>query len=128
MPSITSGFLRAPSKCWYPSGRCSASWPQWSSCGMLSWMKSKHADAKNTSKKKLLFLSILPPLVRRVSGAHVQPVETGQPGSNANPEGDTTMRFMLLLPAPAQALEDCAIPPVEIVTAMRKFSQDMVKA
>ncbi len=38
------------------------------------------------------------------------------------------MRFMLLLPAPAQALEDCAIPPVEIVTAMRKFSQDMVKA
>ncbi len=38
------------------------------------------------------------------------------------------MRFMMLLPAPAQALEDCAIPPVEIVTAMRKFSQDMVKA
>jgi hypothetical protein len=38
------------------------------------------------------------------------------------------MRFMLLLPAPAQALEDCAIPPAEIVTAMRKFNQDMAKA
>lgn len=38
------------------------------------------------------------------------------------------MRFMMLLPAPAQALEDCAIPPVEIVTAMRKFNRDMAKA
>jgi hypothetical protein len=38
------------------------------------------------------------------------------------------MRFMMLLPAPAQALEDCAIPPAEIVTAMRKFNQELVKA
>jgi hypothetical protein len=38
------------------------------------------------------------------------------------------MRFMMLLPAPAQALEQCAVPTVEIVTAMRKFNEDMAKA
>ena len=38
------------------------------------------------------------------------------------------MRFMMLLPAPAQALEACAIPPTEIVIAMRKFNQEMAKA
>ena len=38
------------------------------------------------------------------------------------------MRFMMLLPAPAQALEDCAVPPAEIVLAMRKYNQEMVKA
>jgi len=30
--------------------------------------------------------------------------------------------------APAQALEACAIPPTEIVIAMRKFNQEMAKA
>lgn len=38
------------------------------------------------------------------------------------------MRFMMLLPAPAQALEDCAVPPAEIVNAMHKFNQEMAKA
>ena len=38
------------------------------------------------------------------------------------------MRFMLLLPAPVQALEDCAIPNPELVNSMRKFNDEMSKA
>jgi len=38
------------------------------------------------------------------------------------------MRFMMLLPAPAQALEQRAVPTAEIVTSMRKFNEDMTKA
>ncbi len=38
------------------------------------------------------------------------------------------MRFMMLLPAPGDALEKFAVPPAEIVTAMRKFDADMKKA
>jgi hypothetical protein len=38
------------------------------------------------------------------------------------------MRFMMLLPASIQELEDCAVPPAEIVTSMRKFNADMGKA
>jgi hypothetical protein len=37
------------------------------------------------------------------------------------------MRFMMLLPAPANALEKGS-PTKELVTAMRKFNQDMTKA
>jgi hypothetical protein len=37
------------------------------------------------------------------------------------------MRFMMLLPAPAQALEQ-GPPSKELVTAMRKFNDDMRKA
>src|SRR6202158_3367052 len=38
------------------------------------------------------------------------------------------MRFMMLLPAPAQALEKFAVPDPEIVLPMRKFNDDMRKA
>ncbi len=38
------------------------------------------------------------------------------------------MRFMMLLPAPVQALEKCAVPSPEIVLPMRKFNQEMAKA
>jgi hypothetical protein len=38
------------------------------------------------------------------------------------------VRFMMLLPAPVEGLEKCAIPPREIVTSMRKFNEDMTKA
>jgi hypothetical protein len=38
------------------------------------------------------------------------------------------MRFMMLLPAPAQALEKFAIPSPNIVLPMRKFNADMAKA
>jgi hypothetical protein len=38
------------------------------------------------------------------------------------------MRFMMLLPAPAEALEKFAAPSPEIVLPMRKFNQDMAKA
>jgi hypothetical protein len=38
------------------------------------------------------------------------------------------MRFMMLLPAPAQALEKSAVPDPAIVVPMRKFNQDMTKA
>ena len=37
------------------------------------------------------------------------------------------MRFMMLLPAPAHALEK-GPPTKELVTAMRKFNEDMAKA
>ena len=38
------------------------------------------------------------------------------------------MRFMMLLPAPVQALEKFAVPSPDIVLPMRKFNQDMTKA
>jgi hypothetical protein len=38
------------------------------------------------------------------------------------------MRFMMLLPAPVDALEKCAVPPAELVTAMRKYDEEMAKA
>ena len=39
------------------------------------------------------------------------------------------MRFMMLLPAPPEALEEWAGEPKrEVVTAMRKFNQEMTKA
>ena len=37
------------------------------------------------------------------------------------------MRFMMLLPAPAYALEQC-LPTKELVMAMRKYNQDMKEA
>ena len=37
------------------------------------------------------------------------------------------MRFMMSLPAPVEVLEK-AVPTKEIVTAMRKFNEDMAKA
>ncbi len=38
------------------------------------------------------------------------------------------MRFMMLLPAPVEALEQCAVPTAEIVTAMRKYDEEMRNA
>jgi hypothetical protein len=38
------------------------------------------------------------------------------------------MRFMMLLPAPVEALEKCAVPSAEIVTAMRTYDEEMRKA
>jgi hypothetical protein len=38
------------------------------------------------------------------------------------------MRFMMLLPAPVEALEKCAVPDRGIVTAMRKYDEEMNKA
>lgn len=38
------------------------------------------------------------------------------------------MRFMMLLPAPAQVLEKFAVPDPNIVLPMRKFNQEMTKA
>ena len=38
------------------------------------------------------------------------------------------MRFMMLLPAPVEVLEKFAVPNVEMVTAMRKFDEEMSRA
>jgi hypothetical protein len=38
------------------------------------------------------------------------------------------MRFMMLLPAPAQALEKFAVPDPKIVLPMRQFNAEMTKA
>jgi hypothetical protein len=38
------------------------------------------------------------------------------------------MRFMMLLPAPVEALEKCAIPDKELVLAMHKYNDQLKKA
>ena len=38
------------------------------------------------------------------------------------------MRFMMLLPAPVEALEQCAVPDANLVTAMRKYDAELRKA
>jgi hypothetical protein len=38
------------------------------------------------------------------------------------------MRFMMLLPAPAEVLEKCAVPDKELVLAMHKYNDEMKKA
>jgi hypothetical protein len=38
------------------------------------------------------------------------------------------MRFAMLLPAPVEVLEQCAIPDQDLVVAMRKFDDEMRKA
>jgi hypothetical protein len=38
------------------------------------------------------------------------------------------MRFMMLLPASVEALEKCAVPDRGIVTAMRKYDEEMREA
>src|SRR2546427_3977675 len=67
MSLITKGFLRAFSRCWYPAGRWFTS-----SLEPPSW---GHSDGKVKEcrhgiyfQEKLLFVSILLPFVRRVSG------------------------------------------------------------
>jgi hypothetical protein len=38
------------------------------------------------------------------------------------------MRFMMLLPAPVDVLEQCAVPDVNLVRAMNKYDAEMRKA
>jgi hypothetical protein len=38
------------------------------------------------------------------------------------------MSFMMLLPAPAEVLEKCAVPDKELVLAMHKYNDEMKKA
>jgi hypothetical protein len=38
------------------------------------------------------------------------------------------MRFVMLLPAPVDVLEKCAVPDKDLVLAMHKYNEDMVKA
>lgn len=38
------------------------------------------------------------------------------------------MRFMMLLPAPVDALEKCAVPDKDLVHAMRKYDAELRKA
>jgi hypothetical protein len=38
------------------------------------------------------------------------------------------MRFIMLLPAPVEALEKCAVPDKELVLKMRKYDEEMRKA
>jgi hypothetical protein len=38
------------------------------------------------------------------------------------------MRFMMLLPAPVEVLEQCAVPDAALVTAMRKYDEELRKA
>src|SRR3989442_660591 len=87
MPSITSSFFRAPSRCWYHSGRCSASWPERYSCGTLPGIKSKLPN--KCAPKKKPYRSISVAVVRRVSRAWVQPAETVRKPSS---EPETTRR------------------------------------
>jgi hypothetical protein len=38
------------------------------------------------------------------------------------------MRFVMLLPAPVDVLEQCAVPDKELVLSMHKYNEEMVKA
>src|SRR5258708_19620324 len=69
-------------------------------------------------------LSISQPLVRRVSRAWVHAVEVvwNPQLSNPGPEGDTVIRFMMLLPAPPEALEKSPFPSPETVIPMTKLN------
>jgi hypothetical protein len=58
----------------------------------------------------------------------VRPVETaGEPPLNPNPEGDVTMRFMVLVKASKES-EAGEMPSREILTEMGKFNEELVKA
>jgi hypothetical protein len=71
-------------------------------------------------------LSISLPLVRRVGKASVQRVETvWEPGFKR--EGDTTMRFMVLVKANKDS-EAGVLPDKKILTEMGKFNEKLVKA
>jgi hypothetical protein len=93
----------------------------------------KHATNKNISRKKLLFLSILLPLVRLVSRAQIRLVETvPKPGSEpeTRPQGEMTMRFMVIVKADKNS--EAGILPTketkETFAAMGKFNEELVRA
>jgi hypothetical protein len=101
--------------------------------GCFPGQSQKHAASKNISKNKLLFLSISLPLVRRVSRAPVQRIETvRKPGSEAEiePQGEKTMRFMVIVKAD-QNSEAGVLATEETkktFAAMGKFNEELVKA
>jgi hypothetical protein len=77
-------------------------------------------------------VSILPAPVRRVGRARVEPVEiipktAASPGQNPNQEGDTTMRFMMLVKA-SEDSESGALPSTEQLAEMGKYNEELVKA
>jgi len=85
-------------------------------------------------QKKLLFLSILLPLVRCVSRAQVQLVETvpklGSEPETGPPQGEMTMRFMVIVKADKNS--EAGVLPTketkETFAAMGKFNEELVKA
>jgi hypothetical protein len=68
-------------------------------------------------QRKLQSLSILQALIRRVSRAQ----------TDRNPEGDLTMRFMIMIKAD-KASEAGALPDEKLLTEMGKFNEELVKA
>src|SRR5262249_47040779 len=50
-----------------------------------------------------------------------------RPGPNLEPEGDTTMRFMVIVKA-NQDSEAGVLPEEKMLTAMNKFNEELVKA
>jgi hypothetical protein len=59
--------------------------------------------------------------------AGIRPFAVGEPGVTLGEKGEVTMPFMMLLPAPVEAPEKCAVPDAGIVTAMRKYDEEMRK-
>src|SRR5262249_13269989 len=79
-------------------------------------------------QKKMLNLSISPPLVRRVSRDWVQPVEAvRRPGSEPATKRSLTMRVMILVKANKDS-EAGVLPSQELLTEMGKFNEELVKA
>src|SRR5258708_36975593 len=75
-------------------------------------------------------LSILLRLVRRQSRARFSRSRgTGSPTPNSKPQGDTTMRFMMLvIPKGYDKAEPGAMPDAQAVAAMMKYNESLQKA
>jgi hypothetical protein len=75
-------------------------------------------------------VSIRLPLVRRLGGARVELLDTiGSPAPDRpqTPQGDTTMRFMVMVKAD-QNSEAGVLPSEELLTEMGRYNEELVKA
>src|SRR5712692_7850025 len=52
---------------------------------------------------------------------------SGRPAANPKPEGDRTMRFMVIVKASTDS-EAGVLPSKELIAAMGKFNEELVKA
>jgi hypothetical protein len=71
-------------------------------------------------EKNVTHLSILQPLVRRHSRARIEPAQNRR-------RGETTMRFMAIVKVTKDS-EAGKMPSEELLSAMAKFNEEMVKA
>src|SRR5882672_10567063 len=103
-------------------------------CSSASWRRAltevprTRASSSSTSKRKILSLSISLPLVRFISRARVQPVQTGMSSRlNSKLQGDITMRVMVIIKANKES-EAGVLPDEKLLTEMGRYNEELVKA